>query len=149
MCSDKASYLESYLRVRDHWILTWFIFPVTTSFSLFCSLTSDVVFLHENSVGKIVFPGVSPTLCCFVVYSKRWFVLCLTLCYFVLVCFSPFSIAITLLGEERANLSAFRTFVRFALVWFCLFSLPLGSGKGCGLWLWHSLDFFLTFLFCL
>ena len=31
--------------------------------------------------------------------------------------FSPFSIAITLLGEERANLSAFRTFVRFVLVW--------------------------------
>ena len=30
--------------------------------------------------------------------------------------FSPFSIMITSLGEERANLSAFRTFVRFALV---------------------------------
>ena len=55
----------------------------------------------------------------------RQFVLCLTLCYFVLVFFSPFSIAITSLGEKRANLSAFRTFVRFALVWFCLFSLPL------------------------
>ena len=41
------------------------------------------------------------------------------LCYFVLVFFGPFSIAITSLGEVRANLSAFRTFVRFALVWFC------------------------------
>ena len=40
--------------------------------------------------------------------------------------FSPFSIANTSLGEERANLSAFRTFVRFVLVWFCLFPLPLG-----------------------
>ena len=30
--------------------------------------------------------------------------------------FSPFCIAITSLGEERANLSAFRTFVRFVLV---------------------------------
>ena len=48
---------------------------------------------------------------------------------FVLVVFSPFSIAITLLGEERANHSAFRTFVRFALVWFCLFPLPLGVLK--------------------
>ena len=37
-------------------------------------------------------------------------------CHFVLVFFSPFSIAITLLGEERANLSAFRTFVWFVLV---------------------------------
>ena len=51
-------------------------------------------------------------------------------CYFVIVFFSPFSIAITSLGEERANLSAFRTFVRFALVWFCLFFLPLGVWEG-------------------
>ena len=38
------------------------------------------------------------------------------MCHFVLVFFSPFSIAITSLGEERANLCAFRTFVRFVLV---------------------------------
>ena len=31
--------------------------------------------------------------------------------------FSPFSIAITSFGEERVNLSAFRMFVRFVLVW--------------------------------
>ena len=45
--------------------------------------------------------------------------------------FSPFSIAITSLGEERANLSAFRTFVRFVLVWICRFPLPL--------WVWEGL----------
>ena len=50
--------------------------------------------------------------------------------YFLLVFFSPFSIAITSLGEERANLSAFRTFVRFALIWFCLSPLPLGVWEG-------------------
>ena len=61
------------------------------------------------------FPGVCLTLCCFVVYSTRRFVLCLTLCHFVLVFFSPFSIAITSLGEEKANLSVFRMFVRFVL----------------------------------
>ena len=38
------------------------------------------------------------------------------MCHFVVVFFSPFSIAITSLGEERANLSAFGTFVRFVLV---------------------------------
>ena len=64
------------------------------------------------------------------VYSMRRFVLSLALCYFVLVFFSPFSIASTSLGEERANLSVFRTFVRFALVWFCLFPLPLGVWEG-------------------
>ena len=53
---------------------------------------------------------VSLTLWCFVVYSARRFVVYLTLCHFVLVFFSPFSIAITSLGEERANLSAFRMF---------------------------------------
>ena len=42
------------------------------------------------------------------VYSSRRFVVCLSVCHFVLVFFSPFSIAITSLGEERANLSAFR-----------------------------------------
>ena len=43
---------------------------------------------------------------------------------------SPFSIAITSLGEERATLGAFRTFVRFALVWFCVFPLPFGVWEG-------------------
>ena len=45
------------------------------------------------------------------------------------LCFKSFNIAITLLGEERAKLSAFCTFVRFPLVWFCLFHLPLGVWK--------------------
>ena len=64
------------------------------------------------------------------IYSSRRFVLSLALCYFVVVFFSLFSIAIIPLGEERANLSVFRTFVRFTLVWFCLFSLPLGVLEG-------------------
>ena len=50
--------------------------------------------------------------------------------YFFIFFFSPFSIAITSLGEERANLSDFRTFVRFALVWFFLFPLLLGVWEG-------------------
>ena len=37
-------------------------------------------------------------------------------CVILFLCFSVFSIGIISLGEERANLSAFRTFVRFALV---------------------------------
>ena len=52
-------------------------------------------------------------------------------CVILFLCFfSPFSIAITSLGEERANLSAFRTFVRFVLVWICRFPLPLGVWEG-------------------
>ena len=52
--------------------------------------------------------------------------------------FSPLSIAITWLGEERAYLSAFRAFVRFALIWFCLFPLPLG--------VWEALRFVIVAL---
>ena len=44
--------------------------------------------------------------------------------------FSPFSIAIISLGEKRADLSAFRTFVRFVLVWICRFHLPLKVWEG-------------------
>ena len=52
---------------------------------------------------------------------------CLVLsCYCVL---SPISIVNTSLGEEGANLIVFDTFVRFALVWFCLFPLPPGVWK--------------------
>ena len=66
------------------------------------------------------------------IYSTRRFVLVLSLSCVILLLyfFSPFSIAITSLGEERANLSAFRTFVRFVLVWYCLFPLPLAVWDG-------------------
>ena len=47
------------------------------------------------------------------VYSTRQFVVCLSVCHFVLVFFSPFSIAITSLEEERANLSASHMFVLY------------------------------------
>ena len=70
--------------------------------------------------------------CCFVVYSTRRFVLSLALCYFGLVFFSPFSIAITSLGGELILVLFVRLFD------LCLFGLVnflflLVSGKGCGL----------------
>ena len=71
------------------------------------------------------------------VYSTRRLVVCLTMCHFVLVLFS-LSIAFTSLGEERANLRAFRTFVRFVLVWSCRFPLPLG--------VWERLQFVIVAL---
>ena len=71
---------------------------------------------------------------------------------FFLVFFSPFSIAITSLGEERANLSAFRTFVRFVLVWICRFPLPLGVLEGLRfviVALPGLFSFFFFFFFCI
>ena len=56
------------------------------------------------------------------------------LCVILFLCFSLFSIAITLLGEERANLSAFRIFVRFAIcLILSVFSSSWCPPKGCGL----------------
>ena len=62
-------------------------------------------------------------------FLKRW-ELCNQNILYNLVFFSPFSIAISSLGEERANLSAFPTFVRFVLVWICRFPLPLDVWEG-------------------
>ena len=55
---------------------------------------------------------------CFFLRGDLFYVLSCVI--FVLVFFSHFSIAITLLGEDRTNLSAFRMFVRFlVLCHFC------------------------------
>ena len=67
------------------------------------ALNPPVVCSTDRS--KALVPGLV-LLCCFVVYSTRRFVVCLSVCHFVLVFFSPFSITITSLWEERANLSA-------------------------------------------
>ena len=53
----------------------------------------------------------------------------------------------TSLGEERSNLSAFCMFVRFVLVWFCQFPLPLGVWEGLRFVIVALPDFSLTF-FC-
>ena len=85
------------------------------------------------------------------VYYTRRFVVCLSVCHFVLVFFSPFSIAITSLGEERANLSAFRTFVRLVLVWTAGFLFSWGLGRAafcdCGIPWTFLLPFFFFFFF--
>ena len=67
------------------------------------------------------------------VCSARRFVVCLSVCHFVLVFFSPFSIAITSLGEERANLSAFSLVCSVCACLDLSFLFLLGSEKGCGL----------------
>ena len=57
------------------------------------------------------------------------FFLCLTLCHFVFVFSVLLALRLPRLGK-RANLSAFRTFVRFVLVWIYRFPLPLGVWEG-------------------
>ena len=61
------------------------------------ALNPPVVYSTDRS--KAVVPVLALL---FVVYSTRRFVLCLTLCYFVLVFFSPFSIVITSLVKRES-----------------------------------------------
>ena len=83
-------------------------------------------------------------------FVALWFILRgLSVCHFVLVFFSPFSIAITSLGEERANLSAFRTFVRFVLVLICRFPLPLGVWEGLRFVIVALPELYSYFFFCI
>ena len=92
------------------------------------ALNPPVVYSTDRS------KAVVPVLVLF--FVALWFILRGDLlyvfpCVILFLCFSsPFSIAITSLGEDRANLSAFRKFVRFVLVWICRFPLPLGVWEG-------------------
>ena len=93
-------------------------------------------------------PPPPPTVVYFAVRSKAavpvlvllfvalWFILRGDM-FYILPCvilfscvFSPYSTVITSLGEERANLSAFPTFVRFVFVLICRFPLPLSVWEG-------------------
>ena len=73
-------------------------------------------------------------------FVALWFILQGDLscfCFIVIVFFSPFSIAIASLGEERANLRAFCTlfcfFFDLPLFDFVCFLFLLVSGMGCDL----------------
>ena len=93
------------------------------------ALNPTVFFFYTDRSKALVPVLVLLFIALWFILRGRRFVLCLALC-FVLVFFSPFSIAITSLGEVRGSLGAFSTFVRFALVWFCLFPLPLCVSDG-------------------
>ena len=51
-------------------------------------------------------------------------------CVLLFLCFSVLLVLRLPRLEKRANLSAFRTFIWFVLVWICRFPLPLGVWEG-------------------
>ena len=92
------------------------------------ALKSPVVYSTDRS------KAVVPVLV--LLFVALWFILRGDLLY-VLPCailFLCFSVLLALrlprFWEERANLSAFRMFNRFVLVWICCFPLPLGVWEG-------------------
>ena len=90
--------------------------------------------------------GVSLTLCCFAVYSTRRFVIYVFPCVTLFLCFLVLlELRLPRLGKRELILVLFVRLFGLCLFRFVGFLFLLGSGKGCGLRLWHSLDFSLTF----
>ena len=88
-------------------------------------------------------------------FVALWFILRGDL-FYVLPCvilFFCFSVLLALwlprLGRRELILVLFERLFDLCLFGFVGFPLLLVSGKGGGLWLWHSLDFSLTFVFFL
>ena len=67
-------------------------------------------------------------------------------CVTLFLCFSVLLVLwLPRLGKRELILVLFVHLFDLCLFGFVGFLFLLGSGKGCGLWLWHSLDFSLTF----
>ena len=92
-----------------------------------CKSALNIPVVSSTSRCKAVVPVLV------LIFVALWFILRGNLFYVLpcvilfFCCFRPCSIAIISLGEERPNLSAFHTFVRFV---FCWFPLPLGVLEG-------------------
>ena len=68
-------------------------------------------------------------------------------CVILLLCFSVLlALWLPRLGKRELTLVLFVRLFDLCLFGFVSFLFLLVSGKGCGLWLWHSLDFSLTFV---
>ena len=107
------------------------------------ALNPMVVYSTDHSKTVVLMLVLLFDALCFF-YEPICFKYCLVLFCSCVFFFSPFSIAITLLGEEKDNFSAFRMFVRFALVWF---PRPHGVGGGLRLVILALTELF-SYLFC-
>ena len=118
--------------------------PRVTLASCKSALNSPVVCSTDRS------KAVVPVLV--LLFEALWFILrgnlfyvlpCVILC----LCFSVLlALLIPRLGKRELVLVLFVRLFDLCLFRFVGFLFLLVSGKGCSLWLWHSLDFSLTFL---
>ena len=72
-----------------------------------------------------------------------WFGVILFLCFSVL-----WALRLPPLGKRELILELFVRLFDLRLFGFVCFAFLLESGKGCGLWLWHSLDLTLIYFDC-
>ena len=83
--------------------------------------------VYSTDRSKAVVPVLVLLSVAFLVDSKRRFVLFLTLCYFVLMFFSPFSIAITSFGKRELILLFFVRLFDLRLIGLVCFLFLLSS----------------------
>ena len=114
---------------------------------LWHSLDFSLTFFCSTDRSKVVVPVLV------LLFAALWFILRGDLLYIFpcVILFLCFSVLLVLrlprLGKRELILVLFVHLFGLCLFGFVGFLFLLGSGKGCGLWLWHSLDFSLTF-FC-
>ena len=125
------------------WNSTWYKREMCKRESCKSALNPQVVCSTDRS------KAVVPVLV--LLYVALWFILRGDLlydfpCVILFLCFSVLLVLrLPRLGKRELILVFFVRLFGLCLFRFVGFLFLLGSGKGCGLWLWHSLDFSLTF----
>ena len=114
---------------------------------LWHSLDFSLTFFYSTGRSKEVVPVLV------LLFVAFWFILRGDLLYvfpwvILFLCFSVLLVSrLPRLGKRELTLVLFVRSIDLCLFGFVGFLFLLVSGKGCGLWLWHSLDFSLTFVF--
>ena len=110
-----------------------------------CKSALNPPVVYSTHLSKAVVPVLV------LLFLALWFILRGDLLYVFpcVILFLCFSVLLVLrlprLGKRELILVLFVRLFDLCLFGFVGFLFLLGSGKGCGLWLWHSLDFSLTF----
>ena len=114
-----------------------------------CKSALNPPVLYSTDRSKAVVPVLV------LLFVALWFVLrgdllYVLLCVILFLCFSVLLVLrLPRLGKRELILVLFVHLFGLCLFGFVGFLFLLVSGNGCGLWLWHFLDFSLTFFFCM
>ena len=112
-----------------------------------CKSALNPPVVYSTDLSKAVVPVLV------LLFVALWFILRGDLLYVFpyVIFFLCFSVLLVLrlprLGKRELIVVLFVRLFGLCLFGFVGFLFLLGSGKGCGLWFWHSLDFSLTFCF--
>ena len=114
-----------------------------------CKSALNPPLVYSTDRSKAVVP-VLVWLCFALWFILRGDLFYVLTCVILFLCFSVLlALRLPRLGKRELILVLFVRLFDLCLFGFVGFLFLLVSGKGCGLWLWHSLDSSLTFFFCM